>query len=232
MRIVTYSRVSTTEQATEGVSLAAQADKLRTFASLHELNVVAELQDAGASAKTLDRPGLQEALRLLRTGQADGVAVVKLDRLTRSVADWQSLIDQYFSERAGRQLMSVSDSIDTRTAAGRLVLNVLLSVAQWEREATAERTRDALRHKRRRNERTGGIPFGYNLASDGVSLVENIEEQAALAVIVDLRERRASLREIAAALNARGVRAKNGRPWQHTSVDRILRRAADLAATA
>lgn len=89
------------------------------------------------------------------------MVVVKLDRLTRSVADWQLLIDDYFGERSGKQLFSVADSIDTRTAAGRLVLNVLLSVAQWERETTGERTREALRHKdsHRRTVRQGAIRF-------------------------------------------------------------------------
>ena len=74
---------------------------------------------------------------MLKRGEADGLAVVKLDRLTRSVADWQTLIDGWFGERAGKQLFSVGDSIDTRTAAGRLVLNVLMSVAAWDAKRSA-----------------------------------------------------------------------------------------------
>ena len=77
-----------------------------------------------------NRPGLQRALGLLKSGNADGLLIVKLDRLTRSVADWQALIDAYFGERGGKQILSVNDSIDTRTASGRLVLNVLITVAR------------------------------------------------------------------------------------------------------
>ena len=69
---------------------------------------------------------------MLKTKQADGLLIAKLDRLTRSVSDWQILIDGYFGEKAGKSLFSVADSIDTRSSAGRLVLNVLLSVAQWD----------------------------------------------------------------------------------------------------
>jgi DNA invertase Pin-like site-specific DNA recombinase len=98
----------------------------------------------GHSAKSFNRPGLQNALQALRSGKAKGLLIAKLDRLTRSVSDWQTLIDDYFGEKAGKSLFSVADSIDTRSSAGRLVLNVLLSVAQWEREAIGERTRDAL----------------------------------------------------------------------------------------
>lgn len=157
MKVILYARVSTEDQARDGVSLEAQSAKMSAYASLYDLEVVETITDAGESAKSLNRPGLQKALAMLRSGQADGLVIAKLDRLTRSVADWQELIDGYFGERAGKQLFSVGDSIDTRTAAGRMVLNILLSVAQWEREAICERTRDALRHKIKRRERCGGI---------------------------------------------------------------------------
>ena len=92
--------------------------------------------DAGLSAKTLDRPGLQSALSKLDAGEAQALIVLKLDRLTRRVADLDTLIERYFGSRF--TLMSVSEQIDTSSAAGRLVLNVLTSVAQWERETTSE----------------------------------------------------------------------------------------------
>ena len=153
MRVVGYIRVSTEEQADRGLSLAAQRAKVEGYCRLYDLELVAIIEDAGQSAKTLKRDGLQHGLAMLRKGEAQGLVIAKLDRLTRSVGDWQDLIDCYFGERAGRQLFSVADSIDTRTAACRLVLNVLLSVAKWEREAIGERTRDALQHKIARGER-------------------------------------------------------------------------------
>ena len=230
MRIILYARVSTVDQSDNGVSLEAQQAKLESYASLYDLTVAKTIVDAGESAKSLNRPGLQQALELLRTGNADGLAVVKLDRLTRSISDWQSLIDDYFGERAGKQLFSVSDSIDTRTAAGRLVLNVLLSVAQWEREAVGERTREALRHKIRNGERCGKVRFGYDLADDGKTLIANPTEQRAIALMLDLREAGHTLRQIAATLTERGIPTKEGATaWTHTAVARILGRERKAA---
>ena len=225
MRVVGYIRVSTEEQATGGVSLAAQHDKLEAYARLYELELVEVIQDMGLSAKTLARPGLQRALAMLDKGQAAGLLVCKLDRLSRSVADWSLLIDCYFGERKGRQLFSVADSIDTRTAAGRLVLNVLMSVAQWEREAIGERTRDALRHKIHLGERVGRVRYGFDLAADGKTLIPNAHEQAVMLEMLKLRDAGQTLREIAAELTARGIPTKDGgHQWAHSAIARIIGR--------
>lgn len=226
LKVVGYIRVSTDEQANSGLSLEAQRAKVEGYAKLYDLDLIAVIEDAGQSAKTLKRDGLQRALTMLDKGKVQGVVIAKLDRLTRSVADWQKLIDGYFGEKAGKQLFSVTDSIDTRTAAGRLVLNVLLSVAQWEREAIGERTRDALQHKIRKGERCGKIRFGYDLAKDGKTLVPNRIEQNAIKLIRQLREAGESFRAIAIELNKRSIATKEGRPWIHTSVAGILTRAA------
>ena len=227
MRVVCYCRVSTADQADGGISLEAQVAKMQAYAALYDLTIVEVVTDAGESAKSLNRPGLRAALAMLKAEKADGLLIVKLDRLTRSIADWQDLIDAYFGERGGKQLLSVNDSIDTRTAAGRLVLNVLITVAQWERETIGERTKEALRHKINRRQRVGKVRFGYDLAADGVSLVENPAEQRTVALIRDLRAAGCTLRQIAAALTARGILTKEGnRQWQHQTVAYILRRAA------
>lgn len=225
MNVILYCRVSTREQADSGISLDAQRAKLEAYADLYELNVVEVIEDAGESAKSLKRPGLQRALTMLSKGEADGLAVVKLDRLTRSVGDWQSLIDDHFGDRS--QLFSVADSIDTRTASGRMVLNILLSVAQWEREAVGERTREALRHKIECGERVGKIRYGFDLALDGKMLVRNESEQEAIGWMQELRADGFTLRQIAAALTDRGTATKEGRAeWTHTAVRGILKRVA------
>lgn len=227
MKVIGYIRVSTEEQATNGQSLDAQRAKVEGYAKLYDLELVTIIEDAGQSAKTLSRQGLQQALGLLRKGEAEGIVIAKLDRLTRSVGDWQVLIDGFFGERAGKQLFSVADSIDTRTAAGRLVLNVLLSVAQWERETIGERTKDALQHRIRNGQRCGKVRFGYDLSPDGRSLVENPAEQEILRLIARLRAEGRPLRAIAAELTTRGVPTKEGSPtWTHTTVDRLLKRVA------
>ena len=227
MRAVGYIRVSSEEQANEGVSLDAQRAKVQGYADLYGLELVAIEVDAGVSAKTIDRPALARALALLDRDEADGLVIAKLDRLSRSVGDWDRLIADYFGERAGKKLWSVADSIDTRTAAGRLVLNVLMSVAQWEREAIGERTRDALQHKIRQGERCGKVRFGHDLGPDGVRLIDNPAEQEGLVLLRELAAEGRSLRSIARELTRRGVPTKEGRPrWDHSSVKRILARPA------
>jgi hypothetical protein len=113
--------------------------------------------------------------------------IAKLDRLTRSVVDWNALIDRHFGELAGRQLFSVADSIDTRTAVGRMILNLIMALAQCERETIVERTRGAMAFKRSRGERISGrLPFGQDLGPDGRTLVDNPVEPAVLALPRDV----------------------------------------------
>ena len=117
--------------------------------------------DAGLSGATLDRPGLQKVLESVRRHEVDAVVVLKLDRLTRSVKDLGILLEAF--DRAGVAFSSVTDSFDTSTANGRLVLNVLGSVAQWERDIIAERTSDALQVKKAQGRRVGAVPFRFSL---------------------------------------------------------------------
>jgi len=223
-RTVAYLRVSTDKQAEHGVSLDAQRAKAEAYASLYDLELVSIIEDRGASAKTLQRDGLQQALGMLRSGTADALLVVKLDRLTRSVCDLGELVEGYFS--AGRwALLSVSEQIDTRSAAGRLVLNVLASVSQWEREAIGERTSTALQHKKARGERVGSIPYGFALAADGVHLVELPAEQAVLAEARELRAEGLSLRKVAATLARRGFVSRTGRTFNATQINRMMEAA-------
>lgn len=207
-RVVGYIRVSTEHQADAGVSLDAQRAKLTAYAAAMELELVGIQVDAGVSAKTLERPGLAAALCELEAGRADGLLVAKLDRLTRSVRDLGELVERYFASRYS--LLSVADAIDTRSAAGRLVLNVLASVAQWEREATAERTRDALAHLRRQGVKLGAPPVDAATA-------ERIRQ---------LSDEGLSLRQICAHLDAEGRSTKRGGRWAPKTVRSVLLRAA------
>lgn len=225
-RAIAYLRVSTDKQADEGVSLDAQRAKAEAFAALYDLDLVAVEVDAGASAKSLERPALARALAALRNRQADALLVVKLDRLTRSVRDLGELLDGYFGAGKPWALLSVADQIDTRTAAGRMVLNILTSVAQWEREAIGERTAAAMAHKAACGEYTGGlVPYGYSVAPDGVHLVEHEGEQAVIEAIRELRGAGLSLRAIVAELGKRGLVARTGKPLGLTQVARIAQEA-------
>lgn len=221
-KVIGYVRVSTEEQANSGVSLDAQREKIQGYAKLYDLELVDIVTDDGVSAKTLNRPGMSRVLELLDSGEVTAVLVAKLDRLTRSLKDWQYLIETYFSEKGGCQLLSVSDSIDTRTAAGRLVLNILLSVYQWEREVISERTRESLRHKIRNGERVGAVKYGYRLADDDRTLQEDVYEQGIIQSMRDMRGRGWSLRRIADHLNSYDIPTRNGGKWKHTSVKSVL----------
>lgn len=222
-KVVAYLRCSTEGQAINGVSLAVQREKVEGYAKLYGLDLIATVEDAGLSAKTLDRPGLTEALALLDKGEAEALLVMKLDRLTRSVRDLGALIDSHFSEGKA-DLMSVQDQIDTRSAAGRLVLNVLVSVAQWERETISERTRSALSHKKATGKVYGHTPFGFDRADD--NLVPNAAEQAVIERIKALRVAGVALGKIADAMNADGAKTKNAAAWTAMQVKRVLERAA------
>lgn len=226
MKVIGYIRVSSKEQVEDGVSLDAQRAKLQAYALAMDLELVAMEEDAGISAKTISgRPGLMRTLALLESGAAEGVLVVKLDRLTRSVRDLGDLVERYFAREFS--LLSVSDSIDTRTAAGRLILNVLTSVAQWEREATGERTRDALGHLRTEGVHIGGVPLGWD-RTDEIDdegrrrWIVNDAEQLVLQRIRALRDQGCSYRAVAAALTAEGVATKRGGRWAAATVRKAL----------
>jgi site-specific DNA recombinase len=222
-RAVAYVRVSTTKQADEGVSLEAQEAKLRAYAQLYDLSIVDVIVDAGVSAKTLDRPGLARALDMLRKGEADALLVVKLDRLTRSVRDLGELIETHFAPGKAA-LLSVSENIDTRSAGGRLVLNVLASVSQWEREAIGERTSAAMQHMRSQGEYTGGqAPYGYNLVAGELLPVPS--EQVVIAEARELRAGGMSLRAVAAELAGRGWLSRTGKPFVPAAVANMLEAA-------
>jgi len=223
-RAVAYLRVSTAQQADHGVSLEAQEAKVRMYAQLYDVELVAVVVDAGVSAKTLDRPGLQQALAMLDSGDADALLVCKLDRLTRSVRDLGELLDGYFGKRDGSSaLLCVGEQVDTRTAAGRLVLNVLMSVAQWEREAIGERTSTALQHKKAQGEYTGGrAPYGWQVAGDTAILRPVATEQATIRAAQALRHDGHSLRAVGAQLAAQGRPPRSGARWHASSVRVVL----------
>ena len=219
-KTIAYLRVSTDKQADKGVSLEAQQEKARAYASLYDLDLVEVIIDAGESAKTLDRPGLQRALALLKTGQADALLVVKLDRLTRSVVDLGKLIETYFAPGKAA-LMSVGEQIDTRSAAGRLVLNILASVSQWERETIGERTSVAMRHKQSQGEYIGGhAPYGFELV-DG-ELVAETFEQDVIRQAKELRDGGLSLAAVAKELDRRGLQSRNAKPFAAKQIKRLV----------
>jgi site-specific DNA recombinase len=225
--VIGYARVSMEEQAQKGDSLKVQEKKIAQHCETHELRLLRIVTDPGFSGKDLNRPGIAVVLDCLRQrkGGADGVVIYKLDRLTRSLRDWDGLITEFFSEKAGKRLLSVSDSIDTQTAGGRMVLNVLMAVAQWEREIISERTKDALQAKIGRGERCGKVRFGYDLAADGRTLVRNEPEQETIRTMQGWRASGKKFKDMIAMLEELGIETKEGnRIWMPSTIHRILTR--------
>ena len=223
MKTVGYVRVSTDKQADRGVSLDAQAEKIRAMAVLHNAELIDIIVDGGESAKSLQRPGMDRLLALVDGKKVQAVIVAKLDRLTRSVKDLCELLARF--ERRGVALISVAESLDTSSAAGRLVLNIMTAVSQWEREAIGERTRDALCHKRSRGERVGNVTYGFRVAADGKHLEADADEQHVLAEIQRLRNAGATMRGIAVVLNRSTFRTRRGTAWRLESVARVLKQS-------
>lgn len=223
-RAISYIRVSTDKQADLGVSLEAQRAKNLNYADLYDIQIITEHVDSGESARTLDRPGLQEALNELRTGKANALLVTKLDRLTRSVKDLGILLDSYFSTEA-TALISVQEQLDTRSAGGRLVLNILTSVSQWEREIISERTKSAMAFMREELQYTGGrAPYGWSIAEDQKTLVPNQEEQEMIILAKGLREQGLSLRAVGRELKKQGYLPRNkADEWEAGCVKVLLR---------
>jgi DNA invertase Pin-like site-specific DNA recombinase len=224
MRAIGYVRVSTEKQADFGVSLEAQEAKVRAMAVVQGAELTEVIVDAGESAKSLQRPGMERLLSLVDAGAVDVVIIAKLDRLTRSVKDLAELLERF--TRRDVSLVSVAESLDTGTAAGRLVLNIMTAVSQWEREAIGERTRDAMRHKRANGERVGTIRFGFRLAEDGSCLVEDPDEQDVIGRIRELKAAGHTLQEIADELNRQGHTTRHGTAWRFQYVAAVLKAAA------
>jgi DNA invertase Pin-like site-specific DNA recombinase len=216
-RCVAYIRVSTENQADNGSSLEAQTAKLEAFAKLYDLEIVDTFTDAGLSASTLDRSGLQQALAALEFGTASTLIVVKLDRLTRSLRDLNTLVDDYFKDRF--RLMSASEQIDTSTAGGRMMLNVLTAISQWEREAAIERTVTVMQHLQSTGKYTGGFPpYGYTADEEG-NLIEHPGEQIIVRRARELRAQGHTLRAVACAL---GTNQRTGKPFAASQIARMM----------
>jgi DNA invertase Pin-like site-specific DNA recombinase len=222
MRTIGYVRVSTDKQADRGVSLEAQREKVHAMAVVHGAELADVIVDAGESAKSLDRPGMVRLLALVDSKAVDVVIIAKLDRLTRSVKDLAELLERF--TRRGVSLVSVAESLDTGTAAGRLVLNIMTAVSQWEREAIGERTRDAMGHKKANGERVGTIPFGFRMGEDEL-LEEDPAEQNVLSRIRELKAAGRTVREIADELNRQGYTTRRGTAWRFQYVAAALKAA-------
>ena len=194
IKLLGYARVSTDDQATTGYGLDAQETAIRDACAQRGWVLTELLRDEGESGKSLDRPALREALEAIAANKASGLVVAKLDRLSRSVADFAALLE-WFTE-AEATLVALDLGIDTSTPGGRLVANVFASVAEWEREVIAARTREGLLAAR-----ASGKAISRPALVDDPKLHRRIKR---------MRERGMTLQAIADRLNKEGVPTLRG----------------------
>src|SRR5215472_12927154 len=217
-----YTRVSSRNQAdADYSSLETQRERLEAYCRSQESYTVYRVyEDGGYSADSLDRPALKEMLRDVRAGKLNCILAYKIDRLTRSVKDFHLLMDLF--DRHGVKFVFVTQSLDTQNPMGRLLRNVLLDFAQFEREMTADRTRDKMFQRAQKGLWNGGnVPYGYTI--ENKKLVVRSEEADRLRFMFHRFADVASLSGLRDELHRRGWYTRSGKPWSKTVLDHILR---------
>jgi DNA invertase Pin-like site-specific DNA recombinase len=224
-KVVGYVRVSTDDQARSGLGLAAQRAAIADEARRRGWELVRVYEDAGTSAKTVEhRPGLKAALDAVEGGQANGLVVSKIDRLSRSVVDFANLMAR--SRKKGWELVALDQGLDTTTPVGVMTANMLAVFAQFERDLIAERTADGLAEARKKG--TWKSRRGNTVSHLGryAPVAPAIAER-----IVAMSQGGASLNKIARTLTAEGVPTSVGGPrWYASVVKRVVDRAAQSVA--
>ena len=218
-----YVRVSTDEQAEEGLSLRVQRSRIRAYAKAKNLRLIDIFADEGISGRSLDREGIQSLLDKIGSQECETVVVYKLSRLSRSTRDILFLIEELFV-KGKTHLISISESIDTSTPMGRFFLTIMGALAQMERELIAERTKAALDFKKERGERLGSAPYGYKISKKGRKhkLVQDKKEMKVVRRIFKMHKQGLSLRAIAKILNKEKIKTKRGGKWYASTVRAVL----------
>lgn len=228
-RVVIYARVST-DETLQPHSLETQIERCRGFCTAYEYEVVSAITDTCSGTKLKTRPGIQEVLRLLREKLVEGVVIWKLDRLSRSVEHTQFFLNKVFKGK--RFLASVHETLDTSTAMGKMVINILASVNQGIADIAGENISANLGRLRRQNKRYCDNVFGYDIVPCGLKpdgstqyrLEENDSEMACIKRMEALHAAGTPLTRIAKILKEEGYKTKKKRHWTDTTVKRILER--------
>jgi len=212
MQAIGYLRVSTSEQDENGHGLDAQRAAVSAWALQHDAELL-EVVEVASGKNVTHRPKLEAALGMLDAGAADAIVVAKLDRLARSTQDFGAIIER--ADRHAWNIVAIDFNLDLRTPSGRLVANVLMSVAQWERETIGLRTREGLAAAKAKGVKLGG-PRGRRIPAP---VERRIRREHAQGV---------SMNEIANRLEEDGVPTAYGKRWHASSVRAILRRPEQL----
>lgn len=222
-KAIGYARVSTDEQAREGVSIDAQIVKIRAYAQVAELEMVDVVVDAGESGGKLlaARVGGARVLHAVESGDVKAVVVHKLDRLGRRTLDVLGCVEELV--RQGVALHSISERLDTESAIGRFVLRTLASLAEMERDQVRERTRFAMQHKAAQGQAISRAPRGLRIVAGKLARDPSSDGLRLHARAAELRRQGLAYRAIAAELTAEGFSAERGGDLHANTVRYMLR---------
>ncbi len=228
MKAFGYCRVSSAEQLS-GTSLAEQQKQIESYAELNNLELVRCYVDGAVSGgKTLaGRPEGAKLLEAVAHGEASHVILAKLDRGFRRASDCLATVELWEQKGISLHILNMGgQTINTGTAMGKLFISMAAAFAECEKNLIKERCDSGRKARRAEGRRIGEVPYGWNLADDGKTLVENPREQQGIEHAQLMHRRGYSLRAIAAELTRRNIPAKKGGRWSHRQVASILLRKA------
>ncbi|MEB5782435.1 recombinase family protein [Staphylococcus pseudoxylosus] len=223
-KVAIYTRVSTLEQANEGYSIEGQEKRLKAYCEVNDWDNYELFVDAGRSASSTERAGLQELLS--RLNEFDLVLVYKLDRLTRSVRDLMTLLDTF--EAQGVSFRSATEVFDTTSAIGKLFITLVGAMAEWERSTITERTTQGRRVATEKGIYTTTPPFYYDKI-DG-KLVPN-EKREIVEYMVKRAKEGVSIRGITEELNNSVYNSPKNKRWDKSVVHHALTDAVSRGHT-
>ena len=223
---VIYLRVSTADQAEHGVSLDAQQERLTAYAIANGLEVAGILRESAISGTIplADRPEGEKLTQMVSSGQVRHVIALKLDRLFRNSIDALTTTQTWDKKGVALHLTDMGGtSLSTGSAMGKMMFAMMSAYAEFERNLTAERTTQALAHKKLNSQAYSPTPYGKD--RDGERLTDNEQEQGIINKMRELRDNGFSLRGIAEHLNSNGIESKQGKQWHASSVRYVINNA-------
>ncbi|MBC7080642.1 MAG: recombinase family protein [Thermoplasmatales archaeon] len=217
MRVAIYARVSTEDQAKEGFSLSNQLEKLRSYCMARGWEIVGEYVDDGYSGRDIRRPAYQKMMEEI--DKWDALLVIKMDRIHRNTKNFMLMMEKLKSK--GKEFVSMTESLDTSTAMGRFVMDIIQRIAQLESEQIGERVYDGMRQKAKEGAGLLGSPSPYGYEYREGKLVGIGEEMRVVKEIYRRYLEGMSLREICIWLEENARSKYNGK-WDKKTVSRIL----------
>ncbi len=219
MRAISYCRVSTEDQAKNGVSLENQAERIRQYCDYRGVNLVAEIEDAGVSGGVNKaRGGFIDLLNQVEAGDIDVIILYSLERLSRDMLTLLAL--ERLLDEHDVQLHTIEGQVDTSTPDGFMNFAMKAFLGEMERRQVKYRTKSAMQHKKAHGQVVGSVPYGYG--RQGNDLIPSLPEQAVMKTANGMYQAGKRLVDIVDYLNGQGILTRDGRQWIPTQVKRLI----------